>query len=419
MLTQKRLFSGISLALAATLCLGASSCNATLKEADLMNGVVFKSAEGKLLDDKFVKPAADFSVKLFQQSIDKDANSMVSPLSVMLALSMTANGAKNNTLAEMEKTLGGENSISELNKYLLSLSESLESDDNKAKFSIANSIWFKDENFNVDPEFLETNSQYYDASLYKLKFDDKAKTAINSWVDEKTFGMIDKIIDEINPDAVMYLINAIAFDAEWRNIYQENQINDGDFTDYKGNKKTVKMMSGSEYSYIDDGKATGFIKPYAGDEFSFVALLPNEGTSIDDYISSMTGDGFVTAVSSAEQTKVITKLPKFKYEYGLSLNDALSALGINDAFDPENADFTALGTVEGENIFINNVIHKTYIEVDERGTRAGAVTAVEMNATSALVEEPKSVILDRPFVYAIVDNETSLPIFIGTVLEIK
>ncbi len=390
-----------------------------LNEAvNLMDGISADAGEKKSLGKNFITPAADFSIKLFQQSVEKDKNSMISPLSVMLALSMTANGAKNETLAEMEKTLGGKNDISKLNQYLYSLSEGLASDDEKCKLSIANSIWFRDEDLTVNDDFLETNAKYYDSAIYKLKFDDKAKDTINAWVYNNTDGMIDKIIDGINPDAAVYLINAIAFDSDWEKIYKETSVYDGYFTDLNGDTKTVSMMNSEEYRYIDDGKATGFIKPYAGGKFSFVALLPNEGTSVDDYIASMTGDGFVEMVRDAEWDTVITTMPKFKSEYGLVMNDALNNLGIKQAFDDSEADFTGMARSPRGNIFINQVIHKTFIEVNERGTKASAVTAVEMT-DECVSEELKYVILDRPFVYAIVDNDTNLPIFIGTVLEVE
>lgn len=390
-----------------------------VKAENLMEGISPNDVTGKATDDKFIGNTADFSVNLFKETITDNKNSLISPLSVLLALSMTANGADNNTLKQMETVLGKDIPISDLNEYLYTYAKNLPSEE-KSKFSIANSIWFKD-NLVVEIDFLQTNADYYNAAAYKSAFDDQTIKDINNWVNKNTDGMIDKIIDEIDRDTVMYLINAIVFDAEWKEIYEKNNINSGKFTSIDGKKRNVEFMSSTENSYFSDKKVTGFKKPYAGGNYSFVALLPNEDVKINDYISSLTGEYFLNLLKNEENTSVRALLPKFSYDYKIKMNDALKKLGMPEAFSEAKADFTKIEKpekriVEG-NIFIDEVLHKTFISVDERGTKAGAVTKVELNKESCV--EGKVVNLDRPFVYAIIDNKTDLPIFIGTVMDIE
>ncbi len=174
-------------------------------------------------------------------------------------------------------------------------------------------------------------------------------------------------------------------------------------------------MSGAVSDYISGFGCTGFKKNYAGGAYSYVALLPEKGKSTGDFLASLDGDDFLKLVNNATNNTVEIKMPKYTLDYELVMNDVLKKLGMSSAFSGGKADFSALGSMKGgENIFISRVIHKTHIEVDESGTRAAAVTAVEVKPTSIAAYE-KSVILDRPFVYAIVDNATGLPVFIGTI----
>ena len=217
---------------------------------------------------------------------------------------------------------------------------------------------------------------------------------------------------------MLYLINAVVFDAEWDKPYDRDyNVQKGDFTDINGAVQNVDFMHSDEYKYLDDGKAVGFIKPYKNNHYSFVALLPNEGVAIKDYIGSLTGAGFINAVKNSQSETVYASLPKFEYEYDIQMNEALKTLGMPDAFDDEKADFTKMAASGAGNIYISAVIHKTFISVDELGTKAGAATLVEA-AGGGMPSEPKTVRLDRPFVYAIIDAATALPVFIGTVMTI-
>ena len=404
----------ILIMLAGLIMMGAAGC-AVASAGDLMSGISPNNAKGRPADIAFTESLADFSVELFKKSITDKDNSLISPLSVTFALAMTANGADNETLVQMEKLLGNGIPIAELNEYLYSYKKGLPSLE-KSKLNIANSIWLRDDsNMQVNKGFLQTNADYYGASVYTSAFNTQTVRDINYWVKTNTDGMIDKILDEINENIVMYLINAVMFEAEWQTVYYKENVMKGDFTDISGVKQNVDFMYSTESKYLDDGIATGFIKPYANGGYSFAALLPNEGVSIDRYVETLTGKGFLNTLENAEETTVNACMPKFKYEYEIKMKDALITLGVYDAFDQEKADFSNI--LPKGNICISEVLHKTFICVDELGTKAGAVTMVAM-AGCAAPDEPKSVTLDRPFVYAIIDNATNLPVFIGVVMTI-
>ncbi|TAH70847.1 MAG: serine protease, partial [Anaerolineaceae bacterium] len=344
---------------------------------------------------------------------------LVSPISVMLALSMTANGADGDTLAQMEKVLGKDIPIDELNEYLYYYANNLPNEE-KSKQLIANSIWFRDDEDRlvIEKDFLQTNANYYNAEIYKSPFTDQTLKDINNWVNINTDGMIDKIIDQIDDDTIMYLINAIVFDAEWKVIYTKGDIYQGEFTAIDGSKQISEFMVSGESLYLDDGSATGFIKPYYNNKYSFVALLPNEGITIENYINNLSGEELLKTIRSPEMTVVNTTMPKFSYEYEIRLNDILKNMGMSDGFNPTKASFTRMGRSSRGNIYIGEVLHKTFISLDELGTKAGAVTKVEMKDESAIMDM-KIVKLDRPFLYAIIDNSTKLPLFIGTLMDLK
>lgn len=214
----------------------------------------------------------------------------------------------------------------------------------------------------------------------------------------------------------MVLMNALCLEAEWSDPYTDNCVSEGTFKNAKGNLVKANYMYSQELEYIETENATGFVKYYKGGKFAFVALLPNEGTSIDSYIASLTGKGFLGALNSRKNTRVNTQMPKFKCEYSNSLVDTLKKMGMSTAFDGDRANFSSMATL---NIYISDVIHKTFIEVAEKGTRAGAVTAVIVKESAAMpVEQPKEVRLTRPFVYAIIDTQTNLPLFIGAQTDI-
>lgn len=390
---------------------------AAVKAANLMNGIKPNAVEPIDPDALFSVSQTDFALRLFK-ACASDQNTLVSPLSVMLALAMTANGADGQTKAEMEALLGMP--IDDLNRYLYSYVNRLPTSE-KAKVSIANSIWYRDDpTLTVNKPFLQTNADYYGASAYKALFDDSTIRDINNWTKEKTDDMIDQIIDRINDDTMLYLINALVFDAKWERPYKDStQIHEGaTFTAHDGTEQKVTMMHQLESKYLSDSLATGFMKPYAGSDYAFAALLPNEGVSIEEYVEFLTAEGLQKALNGAQNTSVFAAMPQFSYDYDIELRDVLRELGMPTAFDGTLADFTPMGKSDRGNLFIGSVLHKTHITVDTQGTRAAAVTKVEMMTEGAYSPE-YMVTLNRPFVYLIVDTQTNLPLFIGTVLSIE
>ena len=400
-----------------------TACSTKVQAVDLTEGITPESVSGKDADESFAMAQLDFSLRLFRQTAQNGGydNLLLSPLSVTLALSMTANGADGDTLAEMENVLGM--SVQELNEYFVKYAGSLPSEEN-CKLHVANSLWMK-EGFDVKQDFLQTNANYYHAPVYTSDFDRQTLNDINNWVKTNTDGMIEKILNEISDDAVMYIVNALAFDARWSSVYEKEQVSEGVFTDSQGVEQRVEFLRDtSHYRYFEDGNAAGFMKGYEGGKYAFAAILPNEDISLEDYINGLTAEGLYDMLTNHESYKTVTALPKFSYDYDTELSAQLKQLGMTSAFDVYTADFTRLGTPYGpeDNIYIGKVLHKTYIAVDELGTKAGAATVVEMlNGAAAapdLEEEIKYVILDRPFLFMIIDRETNIPIFMGTVTSV-
>lgn len=384
---------------------------------DLMEGIRANDlpADADLTADSAA--VTDFGVRLFQSSMTEGENTLISPLSVLCALAMTANGAEGETLAQMENVLGL--NVDTLNSWLHTYMAQLPEGD-KYKLSLANSVWFtQDESFSVNRDFLQINADYYGANIYSAPFDNATLKDINNWVKENTDGMIPSILDEIPEEAVMYLINALAFDAQWQTIYREDQVYDRTFTTEAGVEHDAELMYSTEGVYLEDENATGFMKYYSGGKYAFAALLPNEGITVADYVDTLTGEHLQNLLSAPEKTTVFTAIPKFKTETSLELSEFLKTMGMTNAFDIACADFSGMGSSQNGPLFINRVLHKTYIAVDEQGTRAGAATAVEANGGSAGPMDVKTVYLDRPFVYMLIDCEANLPFFLGTMMDIN
>ncbi|MBE6536734.1 MAG: serine protease [Ruminococcaceae bacterium] len=408
----------ISIFLLSAFFVNLASCAVRVKADNLMDGVTPRqiTAMGDLSDGN--QYATDFAIRLFKATNENGKNVLISPLSVLTALAMTANGAMNETRNQMEGVFGM--SVEELNLYLYTYVNSLPQAE-KYKLALANSIWFTEaKRFSVNHDFLQLNADYYGADIYKAPFNKRTVKDINNWVKSKTDKMIPKVIDEISPGAVMYLINALAFEAEWSRVYEKYQVSDAKFTGEDGSKQDVELMYSKEGKYLEDEKATGFIKYYKNAKYAFVALLPNENVSVTDYVNSLDGASLNELLKNAESRIVETAIPKFETEYSTEMSEILAAMGMTDAFNDVNADFSALGTSEAGNIFISSVLHKTYIQVGEKGTKAGAVTVIEMNdASAAPPDEIKRVYLDRPFVYMLIDCENNVPFFIGTLMEVN
>lgn len=377
--------------------------------------------ERPILAEDMNEAYVDFSIELFKRSLAEGENSMISPASVEFALVMALNGADNETLTEMLTILCPGATQEEINAFVQDLDDMLTYSEGTA-FNIANSVWCNESVLGdcLNESFADALKEDMNAEAYMLPFNDKAVKEINNWVDDNTNGMITELLDEIPPEAAMYLINAIAFEGEWEEAYEDYQIKeDGIFNNAAGEEEQARMLKETGTHYLENEDAVGFMKYYDGRDYAFLAMLPKEEGAIEDFVNEMTAEDYMTFYKShTTEYDVITELPCFTYSYDVTMNDALIDMGMPTPFSEGRADFSLMVTDPEVELYINRVMHKTYIELDENGTKAAAVTAVEMNCESCAepeLREVKEVILDRPFVYAIVDVETGLPVFIGTV----
>ena len=390
-----------------------------VKSTNLMNDITPQIIEKSNDLSEGNSAFSDFAVALFKENQINGDNVLISPLSVLCALSMTTNGAKEETLKEMEKVFGL--SASDMNKYLYSYINGLEQGE-KFSLKLANSLWItNDQTFKVNNDFLQINADYHNPEIYSVAFEnpDTVKD-MNNWVKENTDGMIPSIIDNPLPkDTLMCLMNALAFEAEWANIYEETQVHKANFNARNGKSQNVDFMYNEEYKYLCDDESTGFLKYYAGEKYAFAAVLPNEDIKLEDYIKNLSGEKITNLLKNVKNEKVITSIPKFEYDYSADITEMLQNMGIKTAFNSSNADLTGIGTWDYGNLFIGKVLHKTFISVAEKGTKAGAVTAEMLCGSAAIPEKPHEVYLDRPFMYMIIDCENNVPFFIGTVTSVE
>lgn len=365
--------------------------------------------------DVFKQKMAQFAFTLLNRTIasgEVDKNQLLSPLSAMYCLALIVNGAGEETRKQMSAVLGM--APEELNPALLAYALGLPSGKD-AKLELANSVWFRDcDSLKINESFLQTVADWYAAQIYASEFDAKTVKNINAWCEKYTDGMIKKIIDEIEPSGMLYLINALVFDAKWETEYEKDQIESGDFTTAKGEKQAATFLYSTEHLYLEGKTFEGVVKYYKGGDYAFVGLLPKEGTDAATLAGSLTGEEWATAWKNRSEEVVKTKIPEFKTESFIKLTDILREMGMTDAFDPSAADFLPMGTYNGGSLYLSDVFQKTYLELDRNGTKAAAVTWGIMKATSAAPpENPKEIYLDRPFVYLIVDTATGIPSFIG------
>ncbi|MBR5534457.1 MAG: serpin family protein [Ruminiclostridium sp.] len=357
----------------------------------------------------------DFSVRLFQKTMEEGENTLISPLSVLSALAMTANGAEGDTLNQMEEVFGL--SVPELNNWLHEWRVCLEN--YEATVKTANSLWFRTDSIRVEEDFLQNCVKWYEAEVYQAPFDDTTLRDINLWVEEKTEGMIPEMVQELSSDTVMCLVNAQVFDGEWQRIYYDYQVGEDAFITEDGIRQDAEFMYSDEDFYWEDDLSTGVMKYYDGDAYAFVGLLPKEGITLEEYVDSLTGERLREIIDGFQSAVVSTKIPKFRTETTADLNQTLIDMGMNDLFDQSFADLSGIGQTETGMLYVNQVLHKTFINVDEKGTQAGAATMVAAGEGASMIEDLKEVHLDRPFLYMIVDIRKDVPLFIGTLSQIS
>lgn len=410
---RRDFLAAMALAAASLVTAGCEEPQDDVAEAvDLMAGVE-RASQGPASPAQMAAASealCGFGLALARASDDGASNLLVSPLSAQMALALAANGAAGTTLSQMEEVLGAPKS--ELGVGLGTLAASA-----GGQLRLANSIWVR-EGYEVEREFLQINADTLGADAYQAPFDDATVRQINDWVSERTDAMVTDVLDQIPDLAQLYLVNALALDADWANPYTTDQIEDGTFTTADGSTQRASYLRAEEGSYLELAGSTGFLKAYEGETLGFVGLLPAKGHDPADLLDSLDATTWCAGLASIEATRVVASMPKFSYDWEADLAAPLVAMGMEDAFDAERADFSAMARPsDGSGLALGRVLHKAHVDVDERGTRAGAATVVEATETSANVDvaEPRRVTLDRPFAYAIVDLATSAPVFLGIV----
>ncbi len=356
----------------------------------------------------------DFFNKI-NKSEEQNKNIFISPLSVSFALAMTYNGADNETKTAMEQALRLNGlTTEEINSSFKNIMNSLIGLDPKVIFNIANSIWYRD-NFHVEQNFIDVNKNYYDAEVKALDFaDSQAKDIINKWVADNTNNKIKEIVDYISPETVMYLINAIYFKGNWKYEFDSSDTESKPFYLAGGTTKDVLMMQQEgSFNYLTNDLFKAVELPYGGEKFSMLVLLPNEDKTTDDIINELNENNWNAWLKSFEKVVDIhIIMPKFKFKYEKTLNNILIDMGMGIAFS-DRADFTKINS--GGGIAISNVKHKTYVDVNEEGTEAAAVTSVEMGFTSVV---PSNIFnANKPFVFVIKEKSTNSIIFMGKMAE--
>ena len=406
-------------------------CEITVKAAPYKPPVSEKFAGNKkaALSEDFLTQVNDFSVSLFrscgQQEIAAGENVLISPLSVLTDMMMATDGAATTTLDELSQVMCGSIGFTDFRKSLSDLNARLIYSD-KVRFHLANSIWVREdpERIQVKQSFIDDGETYFDADTFTLPFDQAMVGRVNDWVKENTLGMIPVLMNDTPPESdVMHLINALAFEGAWAEKYNEYQVaKNQTFTNAKGKKETgVTMLADTGHSYLHDDRAVGFVRPYKSD-YSFVAILPNKDVGLDQYLQTLDGNTFRKFYNSGESGwEVHTRLPQFSYDYSTELGNGLEAMGIREAFT-EAADFSGMAETKTGALYIGKVVHKTHIELDKNGTKAAAVTDISMtDATSVEPDLKKTITIDlnRPFLYAIVQSETGVPVFMGVVNSVS
>ena len=317
-------------------------------------------------------PAVDAAIgtlgaELLRAAREPGENTLLSPLSVALALSMTTNGAAEDTLAEFEALLGAD--VEALNANAASLLADYAALGGSTECSIADSLWL-DGRLEANELFLSRCTAFYGARLYQADLDtDGARRAVNNWVGEVTRGLIPEVLAETPaPETVLLLVNALYLKNAWASEFDPLDTRPGDFTAADGSEAETDFLS--------------------------------NGLRAEQYFA-------------AEEERVLLRLPKFEAEWGGELSDALAAMGLETAFDPDRADFSALGTAPDGPLYVSSVVHKARIEVNEKGTEAAAATVVGVDGAAAPTDY-RELVLDRPFCYAVVDLERGVPLFLGT-----
>lgn len=388
-------------------------------DAELLS-VTAQKATCQPLEENAANAVARFSMELLKASHEKGENTFLSPLSVYFALGLTSNGADTNTLEQLETLLGGKRgTLPSINNTCRALIENLPSDEKGKKVRLANSVWFRKDHLEVYDSFLEANAAFYDAQIYRADYNDPESVSrdMNHWVENKTDGLIEEIIspNEITADSMLTLYNTIYFNCEWASEISKSQVYPELFTCQDGTEISMPFLHGTGVYLEEEGLYTGFRKAYQG-HYAFVGLLPEEGSTPEQLAEAITVEA-VRSLAGSDHGDAIAAFPEWKMEDEFSFERALINMGLDNFFVRTDPDLSRMGISTMGKLEVAQVLQRAVLDVNRKGTKAAAVTKVDVTASAAESSsvEPIPVILDRPFLFFILDTDSGLPLFTGIV----
>jgi serine protease inhibitor len=402
---------------------GCAKAPTAVGAASVATGLPLRASAQGTSSEELVSAVNDFGFGLLAATAaEATGNPVVSPASVHAALSMTVNGATDETEAQMRRVLRtGSMSSGEVNVQWAALLSQLAGRDSAQKLELANALWAR-KGVAFKKPFIEADRDFFGAGVSTLDFrQDDVASAINSWAGENTHGMITHMVESVPTSAILYLANAVYFKGEWVSPFEHEQTQSFPFTRAGGSQVDVEMMHSSEHlPYAENTTLKATRLSYKGGDSDFYIMLPEPGVSVGEAAASLKGGGFSRlerSMSSQDTTKVILGLPKLDSGYFADLSRPLMKMGMPRAFDSQTAQFSNMADLDVP-IYIGSVLHKTKVKVDEKGTEAAAVTVVEMRTGAAApTHEPVSIICDRPYLFAIVDKQSGAMLFLGQVMD--
>ncbi len=415
---MKKIRRAMALFIASAMLVASVGCQKEITAKDLTENISAENASEVDLDDDFCKKYSTFAFKLLQNMYQSDEeNVIVSPLAVSYNLALLYNGAGGNTTDQLRSILGTPIGVNEMNVYMHSYKERL-TDSDLTKLYFNNAVWFNsDKNTTPSESFVQTNLTYFGNAMYEESFNSEAVTNVNNWVSNETNQNVEFIADELPADDPMYMLSSVMLDASWAKQYSYQNVQEGTFTNAAGVEQKAQMMSGFEYSYVYDEMANGFIKEYSDGNYAFMALLPNENMKMSDYISRMAvGDKYAPLLKNKLPYVVDVTIPKFSCEYRGGMADVLSKMKLGRAFDSNAADLSMLGTSDGR-LYAGDLFVRASFSVTEKGTSKGTgATVADDNSTAT---NTRVVMLNRPFLFMVIDLNYNLPVLMGVINNIE
>jgi serine protease inhibitor len=396
---------------------GMGSCQKDNTTPDNAPKEIQLSASQQLLLEESKGFAFDLFLEVAAHA-EEHENVFMSPLSVSLALAMAYNGAGGTTREAMHATMQlPQLSTDEINKSWQQLTNDLLMVDPKVVMNIANSIWYQ-QGFEVQPPFIEANQTFYDAEVRELDFGrPDAIEIINGWVADKTNNLIEEIVERVTRQTVMILLNAIYFKADWTYAFNKEETTALPFyMEHDAQKLVPVMQAGNSFRHYENDLFAVAELPYGRGNYSMLVFLPQHDITVNEVVAALDNQLWeeVTAGLS-EPKKLHIQLPRFRFAFKQTLNDALISMGMGVAFSPSQADFSGINP--HEQLYISEVIHKAFVDVNEEGTEAAAVTAVVIERTSAGPDNPIPFVVNRPFLFCIRETTTNTVVFAGRIME--